>query len=117
PGLEAFLQDHWADLLRAGLRSVHLHGDAILGDRTPLLRETLLASIDVLADDEASASLGNGTLIKAVEAAISAVAVKPELLNDATDRQWLRRLIGAAAAIAADDGIRSAFSAEGLHAL
>src|SRR5690606_34131115 len=71
PGRAAFLQDHWGDLLRAGLRSVQTHGDAILGDRSPLLRATLLASIDVLADDEASALLGNGTLMKAVEAAVA----------------------------------------------
>jgi hypothetical protein len=117
PGLEAFLQDHWGDLLRAGLRSVQVHGNAILGADAPLLRATLLASIDVLADDEASALLGNGTLVKAVEAAVAAVAVEPDLLNDATDRQWLRRLIGTTAALAADRGIRAAFSSEGLHSM
>src|SRR5690606_40776884 len=70
-----------------------------------------------LADNDDSVWLGDGALIKAVEAAAAAVAVKPALLDDATDRRWLRRLIGATAAIAADDGLRAAFSREGLDSL
>ena len=89
---EGFFQEHWGDLLRAGLSSVHANGNAILDDTSPLLRETLLASINVLATTDDRNFLSSGTLIATVEAAVGAVTLKPELL-DGVNEAWLRQLL------------------------
>ena len=113
---EGFFQDHWGDLLRAGLSSVHANGNAILDDTSPLLRETLLASINVLATTDDRNFLSSGTLIATVEAAIGAVTLKPELL-DGVNEAWLRQLLESTAGVIADNGIRQTFNSAGVHTL
>jgi len=113
---ERFFQDHWGDLLRAGLNSVHANGNAILDDTDPLLRNALLASVEVLSKTDNRSFLSGDTLTTVVEAAVGAVALEPGLL-DGVDEKWLRELLESTAGVIASNGVRKAFSSNGLNAL
>jgi hypothetical protein len=113
---EGFFQHHWGDLLRAGLSSVHANGSAILEDEDPLLREALMAAIQVLSTTDNRDFLSSGTLMASVEAAIGAVVLNPELLAE-VDQDWLRQLLESTAGVLADRGIRRTFTAGGLQTL
>ncbi len=117
PDFEGFFREHWGDLLRAGLNSVHSNGNVILADEQPLLRQTLLTSIEVLATAGERDFLSREILTGAIEAAVGAIAVQPELLDDAVGEAWLREVLGSTAGVIADEGIRRAFSTAGLRTL
>lgn len=111
---EGFVSDHWGDLLRAGLKSFHANGDAILEEQPPLLSGALLSAIDVLAESPDRNFLSSETLTATIEAAIAAVVVKPELLEGVTDKEWIKQLISSTAKIVNNQGIRQAVSSEGV---
>lgn len=113
-GFADFFDDHWADLARAGLRSLEKHGPIILDDTTPILREVLLAAVGSLAETPGRTLLTSDALISATEAAIAAVAAKPELLGSGELGSWARVFYGSFADIVADSGLRRTFSAAGV---
>jgi len=117
PQFEGFFQDHWGDLLRAGLAAVHSNGNVILAQQSPLLREALLAAIKALAETDGRHLLSSGTLTILVEAAVGAIAVRPELLDDRVHEGWLRELMTSAAGVLAGQGVQSTFSPSGLETL
>jgi len=117
PDFEQFFRDHWGDLLRAALSSLHTNGGAILADGQPLLRQTLLASIEVLAKTTNRDFLNSQTLTAVFEAVLGAISTKPELLDDAVREKWLREVLGSTASVIANEGFRRTFSAAGLQTL
>ena len=112
---EAFFQDHWGDLLRAGLQAVQAHGPAILAGTNPLLQQTLLAVVDSLAASTDRTFLSSDTFVSAIEAAIGAVAANPALLDDTGFPDWLKEVLGSVATVVSKDGVQDAFSATGLQ--
>ncbi|MEN8752005.1 MAG: hypothetical protein AB1Z18_04450 [Desulfobacterales bacterium] len=112
----SFFNDHWGDLLRAGLRSVHTHGDNILEGQSPLLQATLLSAIDTLADAGNKELLSSAVLESTLEAAIGAIALKPALLDEVTDEPWLKKLLESTTIVLASD-LDRAFTRKGVNAL
>ena len=116
PDFDDFFSEHWGDLLRAGLRSVHANGNKILDDAEPLLKNTLLATIDVLAETDDVEFLSSETLVDVVDAAIGVVATDPNALESAGDG-WLGALLESTVATVASQGIRASFTDEGVEIL
>lgn len=112
---KGFINDHWGELLGAGLKGLHANGDAILEGQSPLLRGTLLSAIDVLAETADRDLLSSETLTATIEAAIGAIAVKPDLLNGVTDKELIKQLIGSTAGVVANKGIQQALSSAGVE--
>ncbi len=113
--LKGFFQDNWPNLVRAGLSSFQEHGPDLLKirDDKPLLSEILQAAVGSLAETQGQEFLSADALVGATEAAIAAVAAKPELLGD---NEWLKITYGGFAFVVGDRGLRGAFSEKGLEA-
>lgn len=114
---ERFFKDNWGSLVRAGLASVHSNGAAIFDDQKPILRETLLSAIQVLAEPGDREFLSGEHLTSALEAAIGAVASNPELLDDAVREQWMRDLLTSVAGVIKTNGIKQTLSSAGAQVL
>ena len=110
-----FFQDHWGDLFRAGLRSLERHGPTILEEESPILRDTLTAMVKELASTRDAEFLSNETLFNLADAAISAVAAKPDLITKDLEKPWLKVLITSVGRTVSDQGIRRSFNKEGLE--
>ena len=110
-----FFSDHWGDLLNAGLVSLEKHGPSLLEGKSPLLKETLLAVIKLLAATDGKELFTSETLIGIVDAAIGAVAAKPELLTADVDQPWLRALLESVITTASDLKIKNTFTKGGLE--
>lgn len=114
-GFQDFFQDHWTDLARAGLRSFGKYGPIILDEANPILETALLAAVRSLAETGNRDLISPDNLVAATEAAIAAVAAKPELLAENAD--WAPAFYGAFASVVRDEGLRNTFSKEGLEIL
>jgi hypothetical protein len=114
-GFEDFFKDSWTDIARAGLRSVGKYGPMILDDTNPILRTALLAAVSSLAEPGNRDILSSDAFISATEAAIAAVAEKPELFDE--DPRWANVFYGAFAGVVRAEGLRETFSVEGLEVL
>ena len=112
---KGFIYDHWGELLQAGLKGLHANGEAILEGQSPLLRGTLLSAIDVLAETTDRKLLSSETLTATIEAAIGAIAVKPELLDGVSDKELIKQLLGSTANLVADKGIQKSLSSAGVE--
>ncbi|WP_455219679.1 hypothetical protein [Kaarinaea lacus] len=112
---KGFINDHWGELLQAGLKGLHANGEAILAGQSPLLRGTLLSAIDVLAETPDRNLLSSETLTATLEAAIGAIAVKPELLDGVSDKELIQQLLGSTANLVANKGIQKALSSAGVE--
>jgi hypothetical protein len=117
PSFEQFFKDNWGSLVRAGLTSVHANGAAIFDDRKPILKETLLAAIKVLAEPGNREYLGGEHLTTALEAAIGAVAANPALLDDAAGEDWIRKVLTSVASVIKTNGVRHTLSSAGTQNL
>ncbi len=115
-GFKEFFSEHWGDLLRAGLEGLERHGPALLEEQPELLRDVLVALVRELKEIPQANLLSHETLFHLGDAAIAAVAAKPELL-DATvgNEPWLRALLKSFVNTVARDGIKLSFSREGLE--
>jgi len=110
-----FFSDHWGDLLRAGLTGLERHGPALLQDQPELLRDVLTSMTTQLSQIPQSNLLSSDTLFHLGDAAIAAVAAKPKLLGTQVGgKPWMRVLLESFVNTVARDGIRLAFSREGL---
>lgn len=112
-----FFQDHWGDLLRAGLRSLEKFGPAMLADNSPLLRETLTAMIHELAQASNKEFVGHETLYHLADTAISTVAANPSMISANMDTAWLKELVTSVTLIVGDQGFRKSISKQGLEAI
>lgn len=112
--VELFFQEHWTDLARAGLKSVEVHGPVLLEGTAPLLKESLIAAVGALAETNQRRLFTSESLILATEAAIAAVAARPELFGDEQGAAWMKTFYGGFAAIVADAGLRKTFSGQGI---
>lgn len=110
-----FFSDHWGDLLRAGLTALERHGPVLLQDQPELLRDVVSAMARQLSQIPQSNLLSSETLFHLGDAAIAAVVAKPKLLaTQVAGKPWLRTLLESFVNTVARDGIRLAFSREGL---
>lgn len=96
PGFQAFFQENWSDLVRAGLQSVHAYGPVILRGTEPLLGKALLAVVETLAAPGDHTFLSRTVFMDVVGNVIGAIAVQPDLLNDIA---WLRDVLASVASI------------------
>ena len=116
-GFGAFFQDHWGDLFRAGLHSLEKQGPTILKDESPLMRETLLAMVRELAETPNAELLSSDMVFNLTDAAIAAVAVKPELITQDIEEPWLKSLITSVTETVGHQGVRKSISKEGLEVI
>lgn len=118
PSFKEFFADHWGDLLRAGLGALERHGPALLRDQPGLLRDILVSLVKELKEIPQAGLLSNETLFRLGDAAIAAIAAKPGLLDTRVgNRPWLRALLESFVNTVARDGLKLAFSREGLEAI
>lgn len=110
-----FLTDNWGDVLRAGLSSLAEHGSVLLADQSPLVQTVVAGVIDRLAKTPNHKLLTTDTLVGLIDAAVRAVAAKPELLSDAIDEDWLELLVRSVTGSIATQGIAKTFSGAGLQ--
>ncbi len=110
-----FFKDHWGDLVRGGINAVAKHGPQLLAGQSPLLSETLLAVMNQLAATPSTAYFSSDTVLHLAEAAIGAVARKPDLLDGAVGEKWLRLLISSVASTINDTGLRAVFGRDGME--
>lgn len=66
PSFKSFFNDHWGDIVQAGLASVAQHGPQLLGGKSPLLGKVLSAVAGTLSQQPASKLLSKQTLIAIV---------------------------------------------------
>lgn len=118
PGFKAFFSDHWGDLLRAGLGALERHGPALLANQPELLSDVLVGMVRELKTIPQADLLSNETLFRLGDAAISAVAAKPDLLTATVGNQpWLKVLLRSFVTTMARDGLQLSFSREGLETI
>jgi hypothetical protein len=116
-GLRRFFEDHWGDILRAGLTSVEVHGPGLFAGQDPLLAKVLIAVAGELARNDDIKALGPDAVDGVARAAIAAVAANPDLVEDLVAEEWLQELIASVTSIVADTGLKASFSQEGLEGL
>ncbi len=114
-GFDDFFEQNWGELVRAGFISLEAHGPSLLEGAAPLLRDTTLSLIGVLAKTPSAQLLQADTLYRLADAAIGTIAANEDLLKGAVREAWLQELVAAVAKTAADQGIRKAFTREGLE--
>ena len=112
---QAFFADHWGDLLRAGLQGLERHGPRLFADQPELLRNVLVSMVRELGEIAPADLLSNESVFRIADAAIAAVAANPGLLTKKVEgKPWLRAFLESFVTTVQRDGIRLAFSREGL---
>ncbi|MGD9359618.1 MAG: hypothetical protein PVH85_12155, partial [Desulfobacterales bacterium] len=117
PSFEKFFEDHWGDLLRAGLRSVEKYGPVLLKGESPLLNQILVAVSGELVKHPNSVLLSRDAIYGIVNAAASAVATSPDLVEDTIKKAWLAALVSSVTSTVAKTGIRATFTKGGVDVL
>ncbi len=116
--IKGFFEDHWGDLVRAGLHAAEKNSVALLGNKK--LLGTILAQVaGDLAKFPDNRLLSTDSLYGIVNS-IAAVAVEnPELIEELleSDEKWVAKLIGSVAGTVADKDIREVFTTEGVETL
>ena len=117
PDLGQFFNDHWGDLLRAGLSSLDRHGDLLLDQTNPLLAKTLKALVLQLSTTPNARFLTHETLFRLADTAIAIVADNPAELAGLETKPWLRDLLAAAAKTARQLTVEKLFTPAAAEAL
>jgi hypothetical protein len=115
---EGFFQDHWGDLLRAGLLAAEKNGPALLGDEK--LLGTILGRVaGDLAKQPNNRLLSSEVLFGIVNSVAAAAAANPEEIEEllGPNKRWLSALIGSVTGTVADRGIRKTFTQQGVTVL
>lgn len=112
-----FFEDHWGDILRAGLTSVEVHGPGLFASEDPLLAKVLIAVSGELARNTRSKALGPDAVDGVVRATLAAVVARPDLVDELVADTWLRELIDSVASTVSDSGLKASFSRAGLERL
>lgn len=110
-----FFDNHWADLARAGLRSVAQQGPLLLDGTQPILKEALTGAVSALAESKGRSLFTQEILINATEAAILAVAAKPELFGTGKVNDWMKDFYGAFGKMVRETGIQGVINPVGLQ--
>ncbi|OPY85858.1 MAG: hypothetical protein A4E65_00027 [Syntrophorhabdus sp. PtaU1.Bin153] len=110
-----FFQDHWGNLVRAGLTSLEKYGPDMLKDESPALRDTLLAIVKELSRTTDAQFLSPDVLLKITDAALGAVSIYPDLVLHDVEQEWLKKLFRSALETIGNQSIRSTFSKKGLE--
>lgn len=116
-GFADFFNEHWSDLLRAGLQSVEKHGSVLLAEEDPLLKEVLLGLVHELASTSNAQWMTPDMIFHLADSAIGIVASHSDLWKPALREPWLVELVSAAADTIGAQGIRRSFSKPGLEAI
>lgn len=117
PSFASFFNAHWPDLVQAGLVSVQQHGPALVQGQSPVLRDVLLATMNVLANTPAANLLDSDTVFGIANAAIGAVAEHPEIWNGAGNNPWLGQLVSSVLSTVSSQGVQTTFTTGGLAAI
>jgi hypothetical protein len=112
-GFDEFFQENWHALVGAGLSSLGEHGTRLLDD-SELLKTTLVATVNSLAESFAAGPPTGETLTAAVQTAIG-VFSDSDVLAPSVRQKWLREMIAGVATVIRDEGLRSAFSQPALE--
>ena len=108
-----YLSEHWGDLLRATLGSLANYGRELMPDESPLVQEVVAKVLTQLANTPNHKFLTSDMLAGVIDAAVGAVAAKPEILEELDDA-WIRTLVRSVTVTVAGQGIRKTFSRDGL---
>jgi len=117
PNFRQFFNDHWGDLLRAGLSSVDQHGDDLLQGANPLLRDALKAMVRQLAATPDAGFLTSDTLYLLADTAIGIVAENPGEIPGLETKPWLREFLASAAQTAKQLTAKKLFTPNAAEAL
>ena len=112
-----FFQDHWGDLLRAGLGSIEKHGPSILAESDPIVQKTLVAIVGRLEQTKWTGFFTSETLFGVADAAIGVVAANPAMITKGIDEPWLKDLIDTSVGVLSKKGLRDTYSKDGLQLL
>jgi hypothetical protein len=111
---QAFFNDNWGELLRAGLASIDRHGAVLLEGTKPLVREASIALIAELVRTPGATELSGETLFRVADAVIGTVARNPGLVTGEGRDAWFREVVSATTKAVSDQGVRKAFTRDGL---
>ncbi|MEN8148775.1 MAG: hypothetical protein ABFS86_03060 [Planctomycetota bacterium] len=113
-----FFEDHWGDLLRAGLGAVEVNATALLGDEK-LLGAILVQVAGDLAKSPDHRLLSTEALTGIVNSVARAAAANPDEVEArlGPNKRWLAKIIESVSGTVADEGIRAVFSSEGAQEL
>jgi hypothetical protein len=113
-----FFEEHWGDLLRAGLLAAEKNGPALLGDEK-LLGTILERVAGDLAKHPNNRLLSTEALFGIVNSVAAAAAASPDEIAAllGPNKRWLSALIGSVTGTVADEGVRATFTEQGVAAL
>jgi hypothetical protein len=114
-GFNAFFQDNWGELLRAGLTAVERYGPVLLEGKKPIVRDATLALVRQLARTPNASLFGAETLHGLANSVIGTGATRPELMDAGIREAWVKDLVGALAKMAADKGLQRSLTRDGLR--
>lgn len=114
PSFEEFFNDHWGEIVQAGLASVAQHGPQLLAGQSPLLGKILVGVAGTLSEQPASKLLSKETLTAIVNATIGVVAANPGKVKQILGDQWLGALVASVASTISSQGVASSFTKAGL---
>ena len=117
PSFERFFQDHWGDLLRAGFASIEQHGPVLLRGASPLLKDVLTGVAANLARSPNNKLISPDILVSIVDTAVAAAAAHPEQVDRIVGPDWLGALVSSVSTTLAHNGIRAAFTRQGVDRL
>ena len=111
---EDFFREHWADLVRSGLKSAAAHGSDLLAGASPPVKITLVAVVERLAATGGTEFLSKANLSGVVDAVLAAVAAKPDVFLGPVGDARLKAILESVAGVAAKEGVETSVSREGL---
>ncbi len=112
-----FFNDHWGDLLRAGFKTVEIHGPGLIEGESPLLAKVLESIAKNLASTENNLFLSSEMLVGIVNASVSTIAENPDLVDEIISQAWLSALTNSIAGSVANAGINAVFTKSGLETM
>lgn len=118
PEFEDFFEEHWCDLLRAGLSAVSSNAPALLGDKK-LLGMILTRVADDLAKHSDSTELSTEALFGIVNSTAAVIAANPDLAPQilGANNDWVDKLLVSVAETVVNKGIRKVFSHAGIETI
>lgn len=116
--LSNFFQDHWGDLLRAGLTSAERYGPELLGDKKVLGKLLSRVARDLSTLDDTKI-LSSEALFGIVNSTAAVVAQNPALVNKVlgTNAVWVGTLVSSVADTVSKAGVAEVFSRQGVDQL
>ena len=114
---EDFFKNHWGDIFRASIGGIAKHGELILANDSELLKETLVSVLTKLSTTPNAELLDADISYTLADAALSAVAAKPELISGGINESWFQELVSSTLQVLGRQGIEKTFSKDGFSAV